>query len=307
MKDIHQTIRNILQGAVMGVAEVIPGISGSTLALIMGIYDDFLILLHDISEIVKEFLKLFIGKSSVSDLKKLLKKPDIAFGVKLFVGMLITVLVFSNILTFLLDNYPRELFAVFFGVMLVSVQVPFKRIKKAGSKEYGIILLTTIIFFFIFGLDGVGQKETAPYWYIFVGGVIGISGMVLPGVSGSFLLFLIGIYELIVNAVANITKLNFSVEPNPVVVLTVFSAGVLTGFSIFIRVLKYTIEKYPNYVMAFVTGLIIASLRAVWPFESDTSTPEIALQIALITISAILVGIFISRSKPHHELKNITE
>ena len=284
----------------MGIAEVIPGVSGSTLALIMGIYDDFILLLHQVSTFIKELAKFLIGKSSVTNLKKEFLAIDFLFGIKLFSGMFMTVLVFSNILTYLFETYPHYLLAVFYGIIFASIKVPFARIKKPEIKEWAIIILTALIFFVIFGLKATTQLEGAPLWYVFIGGVIGISGMVLPGISGSFLLYLLGIYELIISTVSALTKFQFNT--NNILTIGVFFAGIMTGFVTFIRLVKYALVHKHNLIMAFVTGLLIASLRAVWPFKDGTDNINIYLTILIVLVAYIITALFVKFSKSEKKL-----
>jgi putative membrane protein len=301
MNKLRSSLITILQGSVMGVAEVIPGVSGSTLALIMGIYDDFILLLHQISTFIKEIAKLLIGRSNLKRIKNEFVGINFAFGIKLFTGMFITVLVFSNVLTYMFETYPHYLLALFFGIILASIQVPLKRINPVTTKEILFILITAVVFFVIFGLKTTTQLESAPLWYIFIGGVIGISGMVLPGISGSFLLYLLGIYELVISSVSALTKMQFN--PENIQRIAVFGFGLITGFVTFIRIVKYALVHKHNLIMAFVTGLLIASLRAVWPYGDGSANINLYL-ITLITIlSFLLTAAFIRFSKPEKELK----
>ncbi|HEX9804520.1 MAG TPA: DUF368 domain-containing protein [Candidatus Dojkabacteria bacterium] len=269
-KIIQNNYGTVLQGIVMGTAEIIPGVSGSTLALIMGIYDKFIDLLHSISDLVKEFIKLLIGKSTKKEFGQLIRTVDFRFGFSLIFGMGLAIVVLSKVLGFLFEEYPQYLLAFFFGLILASVYFPWKRMEKRGFREVAIIMISFLALFIILGLKPISNDNPNPL-FVFIGGIVGISGMVLPGISGSFILLLIGLYNYIISAIENIASFNFNGKE--ILNLIIFSTGLATGFITFVRVLKILLTKFNSQLMAFLIGLMLASLRVLWPFL-DTDSAE---------------------------------
>lgn len=257
-----------LQGCVMGVAEVIPGVSGSTLALIMNIYDEFIGFLHSISEFVKGCLKFIIRRSSITELKQDFFSIKWNFGIPLLIGMIVSFGAFASVLSFLLDEYPSYVFAFFFGLVLASIVIPYSRIKHKTRFELGIGLISFGVFLYVFGLDPLENTGDPNLLFVFFAGMIAISAMVLPGVSGSFILLLFGLYEYTIDSVKFILERDISQER--LLRLVVLGIGIITGFIIFVRVVRFLLEKYESQLMAFLIGLMLASLRILWPFM-DTS------------------------------------
>ncbi len=254
-----------LKGFLMGIAEIVPGVSGSTLALIFGIYKNFINLLYQISNFVKEVFLFCCFKSSIKNILKVSRKIDLKFGGILFLGMLCAIALFSNIVSFLIYGYREYVMAFFFGLVLASIAIPWGEIKKKTIKEFTIAVLTSIIFFFILSITPTVLDEAPGYLYFFVGGALGICAMVLPGVSGSFIFLMIGLYEHIVKFVSNFTK--FDTSWNEVLSLISLALGIVFGFSIFVRFLKSALKTHSEIIYAFLTGLMVASLRVLWPFE----------------------------------------
>lgn len=262
-----------LQGAVMGLAEILPGVSGSTFALIMGIYDDFINLLHSISDVVKEILKFVGRRSSIANVKDKIKEIDFVFGGFLVFGMLISIAVLSNVIEHLLESYPREVSAFFFGLVLASVSIPFKEMKERKSKQVLIAAVVFLSTFIVLGLKPANFTDTPPAYLFLLGGIVGVSGLILPGISGSFILLLLGLYEHVISIVKGITRLEIKSEE--VVSLGLFLLGLAIGFIGFVRVLKVGLTRYPSELMAALIGLMLGSLRVLWPlFEVADQTQE---------------------------------
>ncbi len=277
------------KGFLMGIAEIIPGVSGSTLALILGIYSQFIDLLYQISNLVKEFCLFVFFKSSLKKLKKTFVKIDIKFAIILFFGMVSAIALFSNIVNYLLEGYQEYVLAFFFGLVLASITIPWGEIKEKGKKEYFIVFLTSIIFFLILSLKPQVFSEAPNLLYFFIGGSLGICAMVLPGVSGSFIFLMLGLYEYIVSFLSNVTKLQF--VNSEVYSLFSLALGIFFGFVFFVRFLKYALKNHSNIIFSFLTGIMIASLRVLWVFD------ELLISLFLVSLIGFLVVFFLKKLK----------
>lgn len=265
------------RGIVMGIAEIIPGVSGSTLALLMGIYDDFINFLSGISDFLKEVIKFILFKSSVKDVKSYFFKIKFQFGIPLVFGMAFSLALFSNVITHLLEEYTAYVFAFLFGLVLASIAIPWKEMKSKTIKEFSVMGVTFVIFFIILGLKPIESASNNPL-FLFVSGALAICAMVLPGISGSFILLMLGVYSYVVGLVKDLTRLSISAEG--LLNLTLVALGIVVGFSIFVKILKKGLEKYPSIIMAFLIGIMIASLRVLWPFiDVEKSTPSSTIKL----------------------------
>jgi putative membrane protein len=251
-----------IRGMCMGVAEAIPGVSGSTIALVLGIYNQFINVLYGVSQVVKEMVLLFVGKSSVQKVKESIGKIEWGFAIALAVGMFTSIILLAGLLEHWLEVHPQYVFAFFTGLVLMSLSVPWNMIEKRTWKHLVVACFSALFFWLIFAASPTTGLESPALWYVFVGGMIGISAMVLPGVSGSFILLVMGLYEPILGKVKSLSGLDTSV----IVPLVVFGAGILVGFVLFVRVLKWVMARYHGWLMAFLTGILVASFRIMWPF-----------------------------------------
>ncbi len=249
----------------MGIAEIIPGVSGSTIALIVGIYKDFISLLHQISDLVKEIFKLLFFKSSIKECVKTFKKINFRFAFLLFFGMLIAIALLSNVVSYLLGYHELYVMAFFFGLVLASITIPWGEIKEKTTKEFLIAGITAIIIFFALSLNPLEFEYAPSAWYFLLAGALGICAMVLPGVSGSFIFLMVGVYEYIIPFLSNMTRLNF--DSSELIKLLGLIVGMFCGFVFFVRALKHALVNHSEKIFAFLTGLMIASLRVLWPFE----------------------------------------
>ncbi len=254
----------ILQGFVMGFAEIVPGINSSTFALIMGIYDELLSFLHSVSEFIKQILKFIVRKSSFAELKKKFFEIDLKFGIFLFLGMIVSVGALSNVMHTLLDKYPQYVFATFFGLGLASISIPYEEMKDRKPVHLLIVIVVGIISFIIFGLQPKPFNENPTYLLLFIGGIFSIAGLILPGVNGSFVLIYFGIYDYIISLVKDFTHLD--ITTTKVLQVLVFMVGLMSGFLFFISTVKKAFEKNPSTTLAIVIGLMIGSLRILYPF-----------------------------------------
>ncbi len=277
-------IKTLIQGMIMGMAEIVPGVSGSTFALAMGIYERFIDLLHSISEFFKELFKFIIRKSNLKKLKLSFRKIEIRFGVVLVLGMLISIALFSNILSELLLNQRDLIFAFFFGLVLASAFIPWEKVKKKNNKAILLAFMSKVITFIILGFRPVVIGDDPDLLYVFFGGIVGISGLLLPGVSGSFILLMLGLYEYIINIVKD--TLHLSITGNQLVRLFVFVLGLVVGFTIFVRILKFLFKNYEDTVLAILAGIMFGSLRVINPFAIQKNSE-------LTLLFLILLGIFI--------------
>lgn len=291
MKRIIDYIMVAVKGACMGSADVIPGVSGGTIAFITGIYDD---LLGSINAIDATAVKLFFtGK-----FKEFWKHINGSFLVSLFCGILISVLTLAGLMQYLLEHHPIQTWAFFFGLIVASSIFILRGIEGWNLKA---------VLFLIFGVFlGVTICTLSPtttpdaLWFIFLSGAIAICAMILPGISGSFILLILGKYQYIMGAISGLTSGQAIGES--IVVLGVFAVGAVCGILAFSRFLHWLLGRFHKETLITLAGFIIGSLVKVWPwsdkeaivraqFPDAVSVAEASLQIDMQVGSAILFAV----------------
>jgi len=291
MKRIIDYIMVAVKGACMGAADVIPGVSGGTIAFITGIYDD---LLGSINAIDATAVKLFFtGK-----FKEFWKHINGSFLVSLFCGILISVLTIAGLMQYLLEHHPIQTWAFFFGLIVASSIFILRGIEGWNLKA---------VLFLIFGVFlGVTICTLSPtttpdaLWFIFLSGAIAICAMILPGISGSFILLILGKYQYIMGAISGLTSGQAVGES--IVVLGVFAVGAVCGILAFSRFLHWLLGRFHKETLITLAGFIIGSLVKVWPwsdkaaivraqFPDAASVAEASLQIDMQVGSAILFAV----------------
>ena len=242
-----------LKGMAMGAADVVPGVSGGTIAFISGIYEE---LLNSISSF--NLSLFFVLKNE--GFMKVWKMVNGRFLLALFIGICISVLSLAKLIENLLENHPILIWSFFFGLVLASIIYIAKQIKIWNIKCYLYLILGLIFAYYITTLNPVLTQNSSP-WFLFLAGMIAICAMILPGISGSFILVLLGAYKPILNAIN--TKDFFSI--------IIFMAGAILGLLTFSRVLKWLFSKYNNYTLALLIGFITGSLNKIWPWKETIS------------------------------------
>ena len=254
---MNRTIKDhlvlVLKGMGMGAADVVPGVSGGTIAFITGIYEE---LINSIKSINLNALKLFFtGKFA-----EFWTTINGTFLVNVFLGIGISIFSLAKGLEYLLNHFPILVWSFFFGLIIASAIYVARTIKKweigtiiAGIAGIAVAWLITII--------SPAEANTS-YWFIFLSGSIAICAMILPGISGSFILVLLGMYKFILEAVGNFE----------IAVILTFMVGAVVGIIAFSNVLSWLLKKYHNITIAVLAGFMVGSLNKVWPWKEVTET-----------------------------------
>jgi putative membrane protein len=237
----------LLKGMLMGIADVIPGVSGGTIAFITGIYHR---LIHAISHIKLELLTSLL-KLDFKRFKSLLSKVDLKFLIPLAIGILISILTFARLITSLMSNYPSFTFAFFFGLILASALIMKKEVKKINFEKSLFFIFGFLIAYLLSSTTSLFSTHSLPF--ILIAGSLAICAMLLPGISGAFILLLLGQYQYILQALH---------EFNLKVILT-FILGAIIGLITFSKIIDYFIENHKYFTFAFLIGLMIGSLKVL--------------------------------------------
>ena len=258
-----------LKGMAMGAADVVPGVSGGTIAFISGIYEE---LLNSISSFNLSLFSVLKNEGFM----KVWKMVNGRFLLALFIGICISVLSLAKLIENLLENHPILIWSFFFGLVLASIIYIAKQIKIWNIKCYLYLIFGLIFAYYITTLNPVVTQNSSP-WFLFLAGMIAICAMILPGISGSFILVLLGAYKPILNAIN--TKDFFSI--------IIFMAGAIIGLLTFSRVLKWLFSKYKNYTLSLLIGFITGSLNKIWPWKETISwrTNSKGIEVPLNTTS----------------------
>ena len=258
----------VARGFCMGASDVVPGVSGGTMAFILGIYEE---LVDSIRSINLEVIRLALSFK----IKAVFDHVPWKFLLAVLSGILLAIFSLAQFLEWALESYPVLIWSFFFGLILASVFVVGQRVQTWNLANIVAILLATLGAFVLVGLVPT-ETPTAP-WFIFLSGAIVICAMILPGISGSFILVLLGKYQYILAAV----------NDRDFVTLFIFAAGAGIGIITFAQVLGWLFKRYHDITIAVLTGFMLGSLRAVWPWKEVLSTTldrhghEVPLQQAL--------------------------
>ena len=257
MKRIKDYIMVAVKGACMGAADVIPGVSGGTIAFITGIYDQ---LLASINAIDKTAVKLFFtGK-----FKEFWEHVNGGFLVSLFCGILFSVVALAGLMQYLLENHPIQTWAFFFGLIVASSIFILRGIKGWNIKSVLFLIVGIILGVTVCTLSPTTTPDAL--WFIFISGAIAICAMILPGISGSFILLILGKYQYIMSTITNLTT--GAAVGESIVVLGVFAVGAVFGILSFSRFLHWLLGKFHKETLLVIAGFIIGSLVKVWPWSN---------------------------------------
>ncbi|GEO23461.1 DUF368 domain-containing protein [Cyclobacterium qasimii] len=241
-----------LKGMGMGSADIVPGVSGGSIALVTKIYEE---LLESINSFDLTALKLL----TKLDIVAFWKHVNASFLLTLFLGILTSIFAFSKAITFFIEKYPIPLWSFFCGLILISAIIILRDIKRWNIVAILMFPAGVVIAYFITELPMISSPNNI--WFTFISGSIAICAMILPGISGSFLLLILGKYEYILHAV---NERDFAV-------LAVFALGCITGLLLFSRVISWFLKNYHAITLSFLSGFMIGSINKIWPWKKILS------------------------------------
>jgi len=245
----------VFKGMAMGAADVVPGVSGGTIAFISGVYEELIATLNSINLNSLKTLKLQ-GVSATW------KKINGNFLLALFGGILLSILSLSKLVAWLLHEEPVLLWAFFFGLVLASIIFVLKKINQWNSAVFLGLILGGVFAYQLTQLTALGNSDSN--WYLFLSGAIAICAMILPGISGAFILVILGSYANVLQAL----------NDKDIAKITIFMTGALIGILSFSRLLKWLFKRFKNMTLAVLTGFMIGALSKIWPWKKTLSFRE---------------------------------
>lgn len=259
----------ILKGMMIGIANIIPGVSGGTLMIILGLYEEVI-------DTISHFFKNF--------------KKNLKFIIPLAIGMVLSILLLSKVISVCLDKYPFPTVLFFVGLILGGIPLLWNKAKAAKGKwsnwlVFGITFVIVLAFAFLKSgnyVVSLNNLNLFGYIYLFIVGIISAATMVIPGISGSFVLMLLGYYEPIVNTIRDLT--NFSLLGHNLLILIPFGLGIIIGIVLIAKLIEYLLHRYPVKTYYGVLGFVIASLVAIIKPILITTPSIIEIVIAVILI-----------------------
>lgn len=247
-------IAHFLRGFVMGSADLVPGVSGGTVALVLGFYRRLVANIRTGAGALAGLVRVDFGR-----FRERLRQIEWRFIVPLFVGILGAVLTLSRLIESLLEDHPVRMAGLFFGLVAGSVVVAWRMVGQRDATRLATLAVTAVATFFLLAFTA-GTVDNPPLWGFFVAGAIAICAMILPGISGSFLLLMMGMYAPVLSAV----------NDRRLLVLAVFVVGVVIGLAAFSTLLNHLLDNHHDTIMAALVGLMIGSLRVLWPWPDGT-------------------------------------
>ena len=243
-------LANILRGVFMGSADVVPGVSGGTIAVLLGIYERLIAAISLAAKACGNLLRLDLRSAAAR-----LRAVEWGLVLPLVIGIAVAIFTLARVITRLLDDYPEAMAGVFTGLVASSAWVAWRMIRSPDATAAVTTALVGIAAFLLLGISG-GAVTDPSALVIFGAGAIAICAMILPGVSGSFLLLMLGMYDVVITAV----------DERDVFVLGVFALGAVVGLALFSQVLDWALSRHHDIVLAAMVGLMIGSLRVLWPW-----------------------------------------
>jgi putative membrane protein len=251
---------HFVRGYFMGAADVVPGVSGGTVALVFGIYRR---LVHNIrtgARVLASVVRLDLRRAVAA-----VREVEWSFLIPLLLGILTAVLSLARLIETLLETRPVEIAAVFFGLVAASIVVAWRLVRERTPRRMALLAAVAVSAWFLLGLRSGAVADPA-LWAVFGAGAVAICAMILPGISGSFILLMIGMYEAVLAAV----------NDRDVLTVAVFLTGAVVGLASFSALLDHLLSTRHDTVMAALVGLMAGSLRVLWPWPDGTDTTALA-------------------------------
>ncbi|HKK39501.1 MAG TPA: DUF368 domain-containing protein [Cryomorphaceae bacterium] len=239
----------ILKGMGMGAADVVPGVSGGTIAFITGIYEELIDTINRVNLITLQIL-------FKQGIKPFWRAVNGNFLVGLLAGIFISIVTLAKLITYLLETHPIAIWSFFFGLVFASIPLVAKAVKNWSGSRYFGFAAGAIIAYLITDLPPV--EDPGASWYLFISGMIAICAMILPGISGSFILLLLGSYSTVLQAV----------NDRDILSIGIFGGGCIVGILAFSRFLKWMFSRYHDVTIAILSGFLLGSLNKIWPWKN---------------------------------------
>lgn len=250
MNGTKQLIFTFFKGMAMGAADIVPGVSGGTIAFITGIYDRLLAAINAVKFSVLKTLK-------TDGIAAAWKSIDATFLVVLLGGMLTSIVMLSKPIKYALEHHPVLLWSFFFGLVLASIWLVGKQVKQYNAGTIALFFLGSALAFWITTLETLQGSDNL--MYIFFAGAIAICAMILPGVSGAFILLVLGVYQIVIGAI----------HDKDLKLIAIFGIGCVVGLLTFSRVLKWLLNNTRPQTLAVLSGFLLGSLNKIWPWKNN--------------------------------------
>ena len=244
-----------LKGMAMGAADAVPGVSGGTIAFISGIYEE---LINTISGINLDLLKTLRKEG----LKSFWRALNGNFLTALLIGIIVSFVTFMRLAKYLIEYHPVLIWSFFFGLIIASIYFVAKQITQWNLATFATLILGAIMAYYVTLLPSSASNEST--WFLFFAGAIAICAMILPGISGSFILVILGAYKTLSDALHD-----FDFKR-----ILIFACGAMIGLLSFSRILKWLFKNYHNITLALLTGFIFGSLNKIWPWKMTETVME---------------------------------
>ncbi len=307
-----QKLAQFGRGFCMGCADIIPGVSGGTVALILGIYEQLIDSIRLVDGVC--IRSLFTGRfwsllfrtvfaaepapdpADHAQVEVRRRVDAVCFIGFLVLGILVAVAAAAKAITWARDGYPEVTRGFFLGLVAASVRVPFLHMKQRTVREFGTAALFAVGTWILLGLGQI-QTSDPSLLYVFLCGALAITAMILPGISGAFILLMLGMYDPVLKAVK---ELVYDRDLSGVPILAVLILGILVGIAAFSRLLNHLLKNHHDITMGALVGLMLGSLRVLWPYKAAatedgvrTETLENVLPVALDGTLIATLGFFL--------------
>jgi putative membrane protein len=266
----------------MGSADIVPGVSGGTVALVLGIYDQ---LIHNISQgahALKQLLTRDVGGAVAT-----LKRIEWIWLFSLLAGIFAAIIALSSVIETLLEEQPVRMSALFLGLIIGSIWVALRMLDKVDGVSVVLMVGIGAAMFLLLGLrsdtevaDDAAEVVTRAWWVFFLVGAVAICAMILPGISGSFILVMLGMYTEVLGAV----------NDRDFAALGAFMAGCVVGLALFSTLLNWLLERYHRWVLAAMIGLMLGSTRVLWPWPNGTNTTTMTLPRGDVVVPLLIIA-----------------
>lgn len=236
------------KGIAMGCADVVPGVSGGTIALITGIYDRLIFAIKSVN--IEAFQLLKRG-----EIKLLWKHLDGNFLISLILGIAFSLITLANVITFFIVEYPIQLWSFFFGLIIISAMLVLRELQKRNLANMALVITGALIALLITSATPAEMPQN--YFFLFLTGSIAICAMILPGISGAFILLILGQYYFVLEALKSFD----------ILAIIVFASGCVFGLLLFARIISWFLENYKDGTIAILAGFMIGALNEIWPWK----------------------------------------